>query len=232
MTTPNLIFRYRFEISNGPIIEKQFELGAQSLKLAKVANNPALPAWTRLEFEKCSNCPLKPEEHSHCPIAAQLAQTVELFKDSLSTEKARIVVSAPERYYVKDTSLQEGIFSIFGFVMATAGCPHMSIVRPLARFHLPFASLDDNVIRGVSMYLLRQYFKTLKGETPDVELKKMEEFYGEIQKVNKGFAKRLRSVIDQGDATINGLVALDSISKMVSLQMQSDFKKYAYLFEE
>ena len=38
--------------------------------------------------------------------------------------------------------------------MATAGCPWTDRLRPMARFHLPFANEAETVYRSVSMYLL------------------------------------------------------------------------------
>lgn len=232
MDSQNLIFRYRFDVEDGSVYEKVFLMDPKSLTLVNFDDDSKLPEWARLEVDKCSHCPLDSGTHTRCPIAAFLAPVVERFKNTLSTTRARITVGVTERYYFKETTVQEGLFSLFGFVMATAGCPHMSILKPLARFHLPFASLDENLVRSVSMYLIRQYFQQNQGQLPDWDLQQLPNIYSQIETVNKGISKRIRAVLESGEAPINGLVALDSIAKMLSLQMQNDLKKYASLFDE
>ena len=44
--------------------------------------------------------------------------------------------------------------SVLGLIMATAGCPWTDRFRPMARFHLPFASEAETVYRSVCMFLL------------------------------------------------------------------------------
>ena len=43
-----------------------------------------LPAWTRLDFHQCPNCPLTPATHPHCPMAARFAGLVELGAHALA----------------------------------------------------------------------------------------------------------------------------------------------------
>ena len=38
-----------------------------------------LPEWTRLDFHKCSHCPLDSAVHPHCPPAARIAEIVDRF---------------------------------------------------------------------------------------------------------------------------------------------------------
>ncbi len=49
------------------------------------------------------------------------------------------------------------------FVIAASACPHTDFLKPLARIHLPFPSLEEIVSRIVSAYLLFQYFRTEQG---------------------------------------------------------------------
>jgi hypothetical protein len=52
------------------------------------------PSWTQLEFHKCPHCPLKPEFHSHCPLAVSLVGIVQPFDGLLSHDKMRLDVIA------------------------------------------------------------------------------------------------------------------------------------------
>ena len=56
------------------------------------------PKWTRLEFNQCSNCPLKKETCSHCPAAVDLFQVIEDFRGLPAVQKADITVLTPEPY--------------------------------------------------------------------------------------------------------------------------------------
>lgn len=59
-----------------------------------------------------------------------------------------------ERTYSKDTLLQQGLASLLGIVMTTSGCPVLEPLKPMVRFHLPFATLTETVYRMVSMCLV------------------------------------------------------------------------------
>ena len=37
--------------------------------------------------------------------------------------------------------------------MALSGCPVLEQLKPMARFHLPFASVEETIYRAASMYL-------------------------------------------------------------------------------
>ena len=55
--------------------------------------------------------------------------------------------------------MEIAIRSLIGLIMALSGCPHMEFFKPLARFHLPWASLEETTLRSASIYLLMQFFK-------------------------------------------------------------------------
>ena len=38
------------------------------------------PAWTRLEYQQCSNCPLSKDHFTHCPAAVDLHRVIEDFQ--------------------------------------------------------------------------------------------------------------------------------------------------------
>ncbi|MBT3981736.1 MAG: hypothetical protein HOE90_10310 [Bacteriovoracaceae bacterium] len=181
--------------------------------------------WTELGFHQCSNCPLAVMNNSHCPVAANLQDIVVKFNDMPSFEKTDVYVETPERTYYKKTSLQDGLFSVFGVVMATSGCPHLDFLRPMARFHLPFATLDETMIRTCTNFLMLEYFKD-----PNLPLKLsgIQLFYEEVQKVNSGILERVRSIAKE-DAGKNALVILNTFAQMIDIELNSNMeslKKY------
>ncbi|HDZ87333.1 MAG TPA: hypothetical protein ENH38_01780, partial [Nitrospirae bacterium] len=121
------------------------------------------PPWAKLKENQCLNCTLKTAEMSHCPVAANLADVAAEFRDCFSYENVQVTVTTRERTYSRTTSLQEGLSSLIGIIMVTSGCPVMDKLKPMVRFHLPFATLQETVFRMVSMYLMAQYFRKMEG---------------------------------------------------------------------
>jgi len=207
-------------------------LDPKNLSLVAEENSKKLPEWTKLEVEQCEGCPLSVNENPYCPIAVELSALVEKFKDEISYTQVAVKVKTPERDYFKQVSVQEALLSIFGLIMATSGCPVMNYLKPMARFHLPFASMEESIIRSVSMHLLRQYFQKLKGKEADFELKKLDKKYEQIQKVNMGLSRRIRQVLKAGDANQNTVTTFHCISKMLSMSINRNLRNYEYLFQD
>ena len=105
----------------------------------------------------------------------------------------------------------------------------MDVLKPMVRFHLPFASLEETVFRSVGTYLLGQYFSMKNGMPADFELEKLKEFYLEIQKVNAGIVRRMRPVIDK-DAFANAIISLDAFAKELPWSIESDLQNLQYLY--
>ncbi len=64
-----------------------------------------------------------------------------------------------------------------GIYMVTSGCPVMGKLKPMVKFHLPFASGEETSYRMVTMYLLAQFFKYKNGKEPDWDLKNLVKIY-------------------------------------------------------
>jgi hypothetical protein len=77
------------------------------------------------------------------------------------------------------------------------------------RFHLPFASALEVTYRAISTYLMEQFFKGRRGESPDWELANLPEIYKAVSCVGKGIATRLAQA-SREDANVNALIILAS----------------------
>jgi hypothetical protein len=160
-------------------------------------------------------------------------EIVETFKDRLSHEQVSVEVVTGERTYRKSTTIQEGLSSLKGIVMTTSGCPVMERLKPMVRFHLPFATLEETSFRMIAMYLVAQYYRRQKGLAADDSLGGLEQIYADVTEVNKCFARRLLEATKK-DANLNALVNLDCFAEMVPLtaeEMLAEFEPYfaAYL---
>jgi hypothetical protein len=229
--SPSMLrFQYKFLLQDGS--EKSFDvtLDAQTLRVqqAPLAKNPE---WTKLKFHKCKNCPLK-DDVEYCPVAVSIAHLVDEFKFSTSFDRTWVTVESAERTYAQDTSVQNSLSAILGIYMVTSNCPILDYLRPMVRFHLPFATATETVFRAVSMYLVAQYFRKQKGLEPDWSLKGLEQIYKEVGTVNKGMWNRL-SHASSFDANVNALIVLSSFGEALRLSLKKDlqnilpfFKKY------
>ena len=223
---------YTFRFDNGSIKEFTIYLDRQTLAF-KSERNPKPPVWADLNYRKCANCLLDEGSNKYCPIALNLVNITEEFKDCFSYENVGVTVTTEDRTYSKYTSLQEGLSSLIGIVMVTSGCPVMEFLKPVVRFHLPFATLEETIFRMASMYLMAQYFLRQKGKPYDFKLEGLEKIYSEVGQVNRDFSQRLADAASK-DANINALVNLDCFATMVPLQaeeMLSEIERYfsAYL---
>lgn len=225
---------YEFEFQNGSKVAYPLQLDKETVSLIP-NQKPPLPPWTKLEHCRCTLCPLPKDKNPHCPIAVNIADLIEHFKNIKSTEHVRITVFTEERTYMKEAPVQRGLSSIFGIIMATSGCPIMNFLKPMARYHLPFSTDEETIVRSISMYLLSQYFIARKSGKPDLSLKQLDRAYSMVQNVNKGICDRISTVIleskSQGDASNNAIIILDTFSQLLTMEIENKLDSLATLFE-
>ena len=216
-------FVYVYKFNDGST--KQFDLRLDAATLLLKAERPAdLPLWALLPFNKCAICPLSERDHLYCPVSANLAGIVEQFKNFLSHERVSVTVACEERFYGKETTVQGGLSPLLGIIMTTSGCPIMEQLKPMVRFHLPFASLDETIYRGVTMYLTAQYFRHQDGKKAEWSIDGLQKIYTEVGQVNQGFANRMRAAAKK-DANVNALVNLDVFASMMTLAAEDTLSR-------
>ncbi|MCX5743889.1 MAG: hypothetical protein NT062_15475 [Proteobacteria bacterium] len=237
MRPESLTISYLFQWKNGQTRSYEINLDAATGR-AIPKDQPNLPAWTRLETARCANCKLDPQTSPHCPVAVNLHDLVVTFQESVSTDMVMVSVATKGRTYTKEVPAQRGVQSIFGLIMATSGCPTLDFLRPMARFHQPFSSTEETIVRVVSFYLLSQYYTYKAGGAPDWELRNLETMYTDVSRLNHDFIKRVdiaqASASDQsyGDAIANAISRLDVYSQMILMELDSQLPLLAPVFVE
>jgi hypothetical protein len=216
MTQKSICFHYKFTLASGEIEEFDLQLDSETLGLI-APERKSHPEWARLSYRQCPNCPLSPEPL--CPIAANLVDVVDCFKDFISYEEAEVEVETEERVYKKHTSLQKGISSLIGIYMVTSGCPIMDMLRPMVRTHLPFATAEETMYRAFSMYLLAQYYLNRKGAKPDWQFADLTKIYADVHIVNKSFCERLMEAQIK-DGIVNAVATLDCFAEFIEAPLQ------------
>lgn len=224
-----LTIEYEFTLLNG--LKKHFSVRLEKPELRFVAEyTTTVRHWTRLEHHQCPNCPLRSEKHLDCPIAANLVDVIESFRDCVSIEETDITIRNELREYHKRSTVQEGISSLMGIYMVTSGCPIMDKLRPMVFTHLPFASLEETLYRAISMYLLAQYFRGRDAQTSDWALADFARFYKDVATVNQSFTRRLLSINPQ-DASLNALVGLDCFASAAAFsKVEDNLEEFQSLF--
>lgn len=219
---------YRFDFDNGTHWEYKLDFD-DSQRLVPTPSKTEVRPWTRLEFCKCPHCPLKEEDHPQCPVAAKIDHIVEDSKDVISYSTVTVTVDTPERQYIRKCAAQNGLVSLFGLIMASSSCPHLDWLRPLARFHLPFASIDETLFRVLSLQLLTEFFAHDRHESRNSK-ELIQKKYEAVGILNRAFIQRIRAYCS-GDADKNAIAALDIWVQAFDLHHESNFRPLKKFFE-
>lgn len=182
------------------------------------------PRWTRLENNRCSNCPLSTAQYSHCPAAVDLHRVIEDFRGLPAFKKVSVQVRTPEREYIKHAGLEEGLRALLGVIMATSACPLLGRLKPMAQQHLPFASNQEFILRAVSLYLMRQYFNFREGRHADWELKGLVKQFQQLQLVNQAFWQRIHETCE-GDSNLKAFLSFFSMASSMSYSLEAQLQK-------
>ena len=223
-------FRYIFDLlPEGRQVRIDIHLDSQRLNIMN--NSPdVLPEWAALDFYQCPHCPLSVTTHTHCPLAANLVNIINHLDSLHSYQQIQVKVVMENRTITQNTTIQKGLSSLMGLVIATSGCPHTMFFKSLARFHLPLADEDETIYRVTSMYLLAQYFLKNEGKPADFDLKGLIELYDNMHIINTAIAKRLRAA-SKTDSAVNAIVLLDVFTCILPISIEASLQEIGYLFD-
>jgi hypothetical protein len=221
-----LRIRYRFDLPDGTSKALEFVFDAIDFRLQKrPPANP--PFWTELGFSRCANCPLDELKNPHCPAALHMVSAVEPLKALVSFDTVGVTVSQAERTVHTETTAQQAMSSVLGLIMATSGCPWTDHLRPMARFHLPFASDAETVYRSLCMFLLAREIVGLQAEQGFAAL---EELYENLHVVNRDMSRRLGAAT-RTDPARNAMALLDSYTTLLPAALETSLADLKPLFD-
>ncbi len=212
---------YKFFATNQEVVHVKLNFDQKTYQI-KIDEGLDKPDWAKLSYQKCSNCPLG-QDVEWCPTALAIAQFLNHFKEKFSYEKTVIEVETPLRSIVTKSTFQVGIASLLGLVCATSGCEHTKFLRPLARFHLPFANEQETVFRTLSANLLMQFVQNAQnGESKPLSFDQLNENYAKLSIVNSFLNERLREGVER-DAALNAVIILDSLAMITPENTDGSF---------
>lgn len=192
-------------------------------------DDPPPPDWAALDTHKCPHCPLDAADTPYCPVASALGPLLDFANHYKSFDNLSVAVKMAERTIVAHNQAQVLFGSLIGLTTATSGCPHTAYFKPMARFHLPFASVDETIYRVFAMYLLAQYFRQKDGETADFDLDGLKKIYENIEVVNLYTTHRLRLACET-DSSLNAVIVLDTFAKTMLAVIDEQIEEIRPLF--
>ncbi len=218
---------YQFEFPDAPATRVAVELERKT----DTRRLQQAPDWTKLGHQQCQNCPLNPSVHSHCPAALDIHDLLGELPATASYKRIQVTVLTPQREYTKLVTVEEGVRSLMGLVMASSGCPVFGMLKPAARHHLPFASVEEQTLRMVSFYLMQQYFKAHEGKPPDWALTQLIHHFKTLQLVNHAFWQRITGHVSN-DANARALLSFFTLSGNLSASIDQQLDQvYAQYFQ-
>jgi hypothetical protein len=210
----------------------RFVVSLDAHTLEQIQPTPAtLPSWVALETEQCRGCPLRAEKTAQCPAARSLATLLPEANHLVSFTEVDAEVHVAGRVVHATIPMQNAMSSLIGLCMATSGCPNLAFLKPMARFHVPFATMEETIFRATSSYLLGQYFRKMRTGEEDFSLTGLEAAYKRLHQVNVGMASRLRHV-SEGDANLNAIVKLDMFTHELPYVIGDELASLAPCFQD
>ncbi|MBU1085928.1 MAG: hypothetical protein KKD05_00235 [Candidatus Omnitrophica bacterium] len=224
---------YEFKFEDGKAKTFNVQLDDQSLCLVNAQNILEKQDWALMANFRCENCSLDTDEHKYCPLALILHSLLVSFKSIVSCDRVDLKIVTSRRTYFKNDSVQAALSSLMGIYMVTSGCPVFDKLKPMVRYHLPFASHEETAYRIISMYLFAQFFRKKWGEEPDWDFKKLLELFEDIKTTNRNVAFKFNKLVEK-DALLNAVVRLNANVDFISLcfdetilaQIERDFAPY------
>jgi hypothetical protein len=218
--------RYRFDLPDGSSKALEFVFDAIDFRMQK---RPLVdpPFWTELGFSRCANCPLDELNNPHCPAALQMVSAIEPLKALVSFDTVGVTVTQAERTVYAETTAQQAMSSVLGLIMATAGCPWTDHLRPMARFHLPFASDAETVYRSLCMFLLA---REIVGPQAQQGFAALEDLYANLHVVNRDMSRRLGAAT-RTDPARNAMALLDSYTTLLPAALDASLVDLKPLFD-
>jgi hypothetical protein len=191
--------------------------------------NEGKKEWTRLDFHKCSHCPLKREDSPFCPLARAIDGVISKIHNLLSYDEVHAEVAYKNRMVTADITMQRALSSLLGLIIPASGCPHTVYFRPMSRYHLPFADTEEKIYRATTMFLLAQYFIHKKCGCIPTDFSRLETIYNNVHIVNTQICKKLLEFCEN-DSALNAITILDMLTVSIHSALKHDLDKFESYF--
>lgn len=216
---------YHFFYNTPEHFQYGLTMDADTWRIRDPQDRPEPPAWTELNHHRCAHCTL--DDRPNCPLALQLNDFLHRFPKTDPGLKTVVRVVTNARIYEKRLSLDEGIRSLLGLIFASSDCPHLQFFKPMARFHLPFSTHEENLFRVFATFAL---YNVLSDKTGLIfKISDLKTIYNNLQTINHAMCERLQSIGDESSAE-KAVLLLDALSKSMIESIESSFEEFKTYF--
>ncbi len=202
----------KIETEDGQILYWNLDFSDQgTIRLTSPAVFEKLP-WIKLGFNKCPSCTLNEKASPVCPVAEVLAQYARDLADRLSYERVKVFITEENNRHIilEQVPLQTVVGELVRWAVFQSGCPIGRKVKP-AMTRLPPFPTNDKILQALAIFF------ALQNRDADGRVEaEQNEFMNSLHEVFGCLAKRLQHV-GTGDAYLNGVVIVDSLSLLFSL---------------
>lgn len=231
MSSDPIDISYRFVCGAAETMSLEFHVRLDPLTLNRDRSSAKTPPeWAKLDNHICPRCPLASAEVEYCPAALSLSDLVEAFDTFASYSETRVTTTIDGKTISAQTDLQGALQSLFGLYLATSGCPVLDKFKPMARFHLPFATREETIFRAAGSYLLAQYRLKQQGRPHDFNLEGLRDLYAQVAEINGKMAERLKG-LSKGDAILNAITFLDTFTWEIPFAVEDGLAEFDNLFQ-
>ncbi len=207
-------------------IAYEFRLDPVSWVLQNESAEP--PDWTKLDYYPCPGCPLSKKDGDHCPAAKNLSLITGDWREVRSYDPVEVEVTLEQRTIAATVSAQSAISTISGLLLGSSRCPTLSVFRPLARFHQPFAGPRESSYRVLMAYMTYQHLYQREEAFDPAAIVAL---YEKVETINQYLAKRIAHLPDD-EAVAQAIVQLDCLSKHIIISLEETLELFRELFRD
>ena len=195
------------------------ELGDSSVETPQTP----VPDWVSLERFRCKRCTLPEGSRRSCPAALSILPVTRSLSGRYSYSKIEVRVERRDVTYSAQMATQRAARPVIGLLLALSACPVMMRLRPMARFHVPFASAEHTILRFFGMHFVAQHLRQLQGLEPAWNEDGLLVLLDDLHAVNKRLADRIRAASEE-DAAVNALIILDALAGAVEDSVENSLE--------
>jgi hypothetical protein len=205
-------------LENGTKLHWDFEFSVHgTMRLTNVFLS-GVPEWIKLENFQCPACTLDPAESPTCPVAEVLAKYAHDLADHKSFEKVKVEVfqKDQQQFTLSNVPLQRVVGELVRLAAFQYECPIGRKIKPAMAELPPFPTNDE---------ILEAFAKAFADESENGQLNSDEVALLEnLHDLFGNLSVRLDQV-GRGDAHLNGVVILHSLSVLFSLSAPEQIGK-------
>lgn len=217
----NLEYLFTFKLEDGTSFVHKVEIDFDSKTLINNEETPKdFKIFTALKNHQCENCPLKENEYSECPVARNIVEPFNEFKDLASFEQVELDVSFTERSYHKKVPIQKAMETLLELVMISSPCPHFDFLKPTLVDYVPFLSSREFTIRCLKFYLLDHYLNFAEDGNPSFDI--LMDQFEDLLKANEGMLRRVND-FEVADTGKNALIIFNALVVTFQYEYQDNF---------